>query len=217
MLGDESVGKKYGRLLIVSFSHISKSLLYVNCKCDCGSVKTIKAASIVCGRTKSCGCLAIESRTKHGLWGSKEYKAWNSMINRCRNKKHKQFKDYGGRGISVCKSWGISFKNFFHDMGVAPTPHHSLDRINVNDNYKKSNCRWVGRSEQALNKRKTCSNSKYLGVIKSKNGKRWHARVSYKYKMYLLGTFDTQAEAAMAINKKIKELGLPDSFARKLN
>lgn len=80
------------------------------------------------------------------------------MIQRCENKKSKDYKDYGGRGIVVCDEWRYSFKTFLHDMGVKPSIYHSLERIDVNGNYYKSNCKWATNLEQANNKR----NSKRL-------------------------------------------------------
>lgn len=74
------------------------------------------------------------------------------MTRRCTNQNFKQYKDYGGRGIKICKRWR-KFPNFLKDMGEPPTKQHTLDRINNNGNYCKSNCRWVTRKIQARNKR----------------------------------------------------------------
>lgn len=75
------------------------------------------------------------------------------MIQRCTNPNDKRYKNYGGRGITVCKRWRNSFEKFLEDMGEPPTKEHSIDRINNNGNYCKSNCRWVTRKEQNRNKR----------------------------------------------------------------
>ena len=80
------------------------------------------------------------------------YSSWRAMHKRCRNANHKDFANYGGRGITVCQEW-FSYRQFLADMGERPDGR-SIDRINVNGNYEKENCRWATASEQARNKRK---------------------------------------------------------------
>jgi hypothetical protein len=82
---------------------------------------------------------------------TKEYEAWLRMNARCTNQNSKDYKNYGGRGITVCERWKI-FQNFFTDMGPRPNGY-SLDRINNNGNYEPSNCRWATREQQNSNKR----------------------------------------------------------------
>ena len=84
-----------------------------------------------------------------------EYNAWSSMKRRCLNSKTPSFKDYGGRGIRICDEWSRSFIEFLADVGLRPTPYHSLDRINNDGHYEPSNCRWASRRQQALNRRNT--------------------------------------------------------------
>lgn len=89
------------------------------------------------------------------------YTIWVAIKSRCTNENNKMYKNYGGRGIHMCTHWEKSFENFIKDMGLRPSEHYSLDRINVNKGYYKGNCRWATRTEQANNKRNT---------IKIKNG-----------------------------------------------
>lgn len=79
-----------------------------------------------------------------------EYRAWSCMRTRCSNPKFVDWDIYGGRGIRVCARWS-SFANFFEDMGVKPSPKHSLDRKDSNGNYEPDNCRWATPKEQANN------------------------------------------------------------------
>lgn len=81
-----------------------------------------------------------------------EYNRWRLMRQRCNNKNHKSYKDYGGRGIKVCERWD-DFRNFLNDMGRCP-PGYSIDRINNDGNYEPSNCRWADSITQRNNQRR---------------------------------------------------------------
>lgn len=94
----------------------------------------------------------VNRTPKHSLVNSPEYYAWNRMRQRCNNSNHERYKDYGGRGITICERWG-EFINFYTDMGSRPSDLHSLDRINNDGNYEPSNCRWATDSQQNRNRR----------------------------------------------------------------
>lgn len=86
---------------------------------------------------------------RHGKSGTRVYKAWLSVLDRCDNDRSG---NYGARGISVCDRWRV-FEAFYADMGEPPSDGHSLDRIDNDGNYEPSNCRWATRSQQGRNKR----------------------------------------------------------------
>lgn len=109
------------------------------------------------GNTTSCGCRQKEVARAQATHGSSrvgkrtpEYNAWVSMKQRCINPNNPRYKNYGGRGITVCKRWFNSFPNFLKDMGEKPDGL-SIDRINNDKNYCKSNCRWANAKDQGLN------------------------------------------------------------------
>lgn len=83
-----------------------------------------------------------------------EYQAWQDMIKRCTRPSNPYYKDYGGRGITVCEQWLTSFAAFFAELGPRPSPKHSLDRKNNNLGYIPGNCRWATKAQQNQNHRR---------------------------------------------------------------
>lgn len=104
---------------------------------------------------------------------TKEYGTWQSMLHRTRSKKAINWENYGARGIKVCDRW-LDFRNFIDDMGKAPSPKHSIDRIDVNGDYEPNNCRWATPKEQNNNK----TNNKLLTYDgKTMNLTQWSERL----------------------------------------
>ena len=166
-------GRRFTRLTVLApagSTRNHKRLWY--CLCKCGKKVKIISSHLINGNTKSCGCLSSEvSRAKairrnktqkpsltHGDLSnnseSSEYQAWRAMKDRCLRPKNAAFSYYGGRGITVCERWKHSFENFLIDMGRKPNSTFSLDRMNPNDGYNPSNCRWATKQTQVLNRRK---------------------------------------------------------------
>lgn len=125
------------------------------CRCSCGKISRVRHQKLIRGESKSCGCFAVKTATIHGMWNRDEYGIWHSMIRRCTNPSHEAYGRYGGRGITVCQRWLESPRNFLDDMGPRPSKRHSVERINNDGNYDKTNCRWATMKEQLRN---TCVN-----------------------------------------------------------
>jgi hypothetical protein len=148
----------YGKTIVQDKKHIR---YYCLCKCDCGKQKLIREDSLKQGDTKSCGCLLLTNPSvrKHGLSDTRLYKVFRDMKTRCYNSNSPDYKNYGGRGITICEEWlkdYLSFRNWAEANGYdenAKKMQCTIDRIDVNGNYEPSNCRWVSSKIQARNKR----------------------------------------------------------------
>ena len=154
-------GKRFGRLTVIGDSgkRSKGGKVLHECLCDCGKHVRVEGSNLTCGITQSCGCLQRErartANTTHGYASRGEktrtYKAWRSMKGRCLNPKIKDYHNYGGRGIVICKRW-MKFENFLEDMGEVPKGL-TLERMNNEGNYEPSNCKWATRKEQTRNTR----------------------------------------------------------------
>ena len=174
------------------------------CLCKtCDSVFTSVIANVVSRNTKNCGCVRQRKLTTHNLHSSRIYQCWASMKYRCDNNL-KYYEDVG-----YCERWRI-FENFYEDMLDTYEDSLTIDRIDTNGNYCLENCRWVDKTTQAVNrnKPKNATSSKYRNVTKaSKN--RYSARVTYNYVTYVIGYYETEDEAANAVDEYIIQNKLP--------
>jgi hypothetical protein len=160
------------------------------CRCSCGTVKDVFKSHLYSLASSSCGCVGrakmSDRNFSHGLSGTKEHNTWLSIKTRCTNKNHKDFKDYGGKGIVVADYWKESFLTFLSDMGNAPTDGQlwSIGRLDNSVGYCKENCRWETADLQSRNKTMLCTNtSGTTGVIERlRNG-----RISFSTKWVDLG------------------------------
>ena len=132
-----------------------KSYRYWLCVCECGALVRLLASALRSDHTQSCGCLQKErasiANTRHGKTRTPEHRIWAKMRQRCHNPKSKDFKNYGGRGITICERWSL-FENFLADMGERPAGL-MLERINNERGYSPENCKWATRIEQNSNTR----------------------------------------------------------------
>lgn len=203
-------GQKFGRLIVKKQTYNDKcgNTRWL-CGCDCGKEVIVRGFSLREGHTKSCGCLqkeiATQKKLKHGHTSSgersKTHHAWNDMLQRCKNKNHPQYKNYGGRNppIVVCDNWdpqkGGSFENFLKDMGISPRGL-SLHIINNHDGYFKENCNWITSKERARNRRSNVT------LIYGKD-KLCEKDMAEKYKIDY-GTLRNRLNKGMSIEEALK-------------
>lgn len=185
-------------------------------KCQyCNKEFVAKLCDVKRGDTKSCGCQRGKGNITHGLGAHRFYDTWRQMLQRCNNPKHKDYKDYGARGITVCEEW-LDVANF---VAWAESTHPniegmSLDRIDNDKGYSPENCRWTDALTQAHNKRMRSNNTSgfvgvYLGAVKNK----WYAKVGSDNKLINIGSFHTKEEAVQARDKYIVEHNLPHKLS----
>lgn len=200
------IGQKYGRLTIIKevkpYIWNNRKYCKVLCKCDCGNYKEIRLDNLKSGSIKSCGCLRKEKLNsyKHGLRKHPLYKVWMDMKQRCYNFNNSAYKNYGDRGITVCKKWINNPKTFIEwALSNGWKKDLVIDRIDNNKGYLSDNCRFVNYGLSSRNQRLLRSDniSGYRGVGWDKASKKWKARITINNKRKYLGLFNRPRLAAL--------------------
>lgn len=152
-------GKTFGYLTVINKegSNNHKKVLW-RCICVCGNETIVVGSSMTNGLTTSCGCkrdeAVREANKTHGLTETRLYSIWKNMKKRCYNKNNKDYKYYGGQGVTLCDYWKNEFINFYNwSINNGYKENLTIDRKDNYDNYNPLNCRWVTMREQNLNKK----------------------------------------------------------------
>lgn len=166
-----AIGRVFGKLTVQSgpdterSPYAGKFLHWYTCLCECGTVKRVRSDKLTSGFTISCGCLTgqFEKGNKipvtHGMSKTRLFRIWRNMKSRCYNSRSTRYEDYGGRGIGICPEWRERFE-VFAEWSLANGYAHDLqiDRRENNGNYEPGNCRWVTRTVNMNNTRRTKQN-----------------------------------------------------------
>lgn len=183
--------------------------------CNCGKEFKAQMQSVRVGRTKSCGCYnrqrINESTTKHGLYGTRIYRIYYAIKQRCCNPNSDSYKDYGGRGITVCDEWlesVVNFNNWAINSGYKDGLE--IDRIDNNLGYSPDNCRWTDRFMQNQNTRKLRKTNKtgYRGVSYIKKLKKYCSSICVNNKTLRLGYSTEPLDCALVYDKYIDDNNL---------
>lgn len=162
----DKTGKKYGRLTVVEKVPAinGRKESFYRCSCACGGEKIVMGSNLREGHTGSCGCLIKEKlntglRYIHGVSKTRFGHIFKQIVARCNKEYATSWNRYGAKGIKCEWESLEEFKNDMYDSYVKHVREFgekqtTIDRINSNDDYKASNCRWATLKEQANNKRK---------------------------------------------------------------
>lgn len=149
-------GERFGKLVVLAQIAPTETVkrTRVLCRCDCGKEVEANHWCVSSGHTVSCGCAKGDLfKTSHGMRRTPIYNVWVHMKGRCQTETNADYQHYGARGIKVCDRWQ-DFEAFYADMGDCPEGH-SIERIDVDGNYEPGNCKWIPKTEQPRNTRRT--------------------------------------------------------------
>lgn len=158
-------GQRFNKLTVIRRAENDKyGMTRWECLCDCGNKKIVSKSNLKSGHVQSCGCLIkINNGTRtHGATKTRLYQVWCNMRRRCEDSKSSQYKDYGGRGITVCEGWHdfAQFQTWALSNGY--TDNLTIERKDVDGDYEPNNCTWISKKDQA-NNRRSCVVYEYKG------------------------------------------------------
>lgn len=156
---EDLTGSNFGNWEVLSFSRTENRKSWQICKClKCGAIKEVRTDHLKSGQSKSCGSKECKDYSnvarKHGLWKTVEYRVLSGIVQRCRNKNFKQYKDYGGRGIDVYQPWVENAALFVEEVGLRPSKRYWIERIDNDKGYFPGNVKWATIKEQRRNTRR---------------------------------------------------------------
>lgn len=207
------IGKRYERLVVLSddgwrdLPSGQRKALW-KCQCDCGNVVTVTGTDLQQKKTRSCGCLHLESVTTHGLSSTSEYRIFDGIWQRCYNPNASFYDSYGARGITLEGKWAEGtreerFMQFYEDMGPRPSEYHTIERLDPSKGYYKENCIWTDdMSMQSYNQNLGSNNtSGKTGVSWNAERQRWEAKIGNENKCIFLGRYQCFEDAVSAREK----------------
>lgn len=149
----EMIGRLFDQWTVLKEANSDGSNKYYLCRCTCGTEEVVNGSCLRRGMMKRCKQCRFKFYRTHGMKGTSTWVIWMGIKARCLNPKNRAFKNYGGRGITVCDKW-LKFEGFFEDMGVRPEGLQ-IDRIDNDKGYYKENCAWVTPTQSIRNRRNT--------------------------------------------------------------